>query len=322
MSYNPPIEFVKKDIQLPDHLKKMAKIVAAAKDADYMFPLLVTDSFSSRIDWNNPCDPLLLQILPTPAELQQVKGFSNDPLGEVKFKKAPGIIKKYHGRVILQLTGACPIHCRYCFRRHNKNADIPKTLAQWQEAIEVVRADQSIREVIYSGGDPLMLPDAKILEFSNRLAEIPHVQRLRIHTRVPVASPQRVTPSLIQGLKKIRLTVTMVIHMNHPAEMDGSVKSALESMVDAGIPLYNQSVLLKGVNDSVETLVALSEALLQARVTPYYLHILDPVSGAAHFRVDGEQGKDLVMEMRNYLPGFGVPLLVQEIPGDGYKLPL
>ncbi|MBF0453514.1 MAG: EF-P beta-lysylation protein EpmB [Magnetococcales bacterium] len=283
------------------------------------FPFLVSDGFASRIDWSNQNDPLLLQVLPTPLELEQREGFHADPLDEKEYRAAPGVLKKYQGRVILQLTGACPIHCRYCFRRHIKQDTIPNTLAQWQAGLEMIRSDERIKEVIYSGGDPLMVSDKKLFALSNALAEIPHLQRLRIHSRMPIADPKRITPALVEGLKKSRLVTTLVIHMNHPAEMDETVREALARLVDAGIPLYNQSVLLKGINDRLETLVELSEVLLQARVTPYYLHLLDRVAGAAHFQVDRDRGKALVAGLREHLPGYGVPLLVEERPGEGAK---
>jgi L-lysine 2,3-aminomutase len=322
MNYNPPIGFIKKETKPVENLKEMALLNGSSKDAEEQFTLLVSDAFASRIEWSNSTDPLLLQILPTAAELQTDPGFIDDPLDEARYSIAPGIIKKYHGRAILQLTGACPIHCRYCFRRHIKGDNTPKTLAQWDESLEVIREDPSIVEIIYSGGDPLMLPNKKFLQISNLIGEIPHIKRLRIHSRVPVASPERITPSLIQGINKIGLTVTMVIHMNHANEMDESVITTIASLVDAGIPIYNQSVLLKGVNDNLESLTTLSEALIQARVTPYYLHLLDPVAGAAHFLVDANKGRELIKRMRRVLPGFAIPLLVQEIPGELAKTPL
>ncbi|MBF0195654.1 MAG: EF-P beta-lysylation protein EpmB [Magnetococcales bacterium] len=322
MSYNPPIGFVKKDIELADNIKKLPTLNSFSIEAEKQFPLLLTHEFAKRISWYNPEDPLLLQILPTKHELQKKPGFSTDPLSESIYNQAPGLIKKYHGRVILQLTGACPIHCRYCFRRHIKSNNIPSTLDDWSQAVEIIRNDISIKEVIYSGGDPLMLNSKKLLEISTMLSTIPHVKRLRIHTRTPVASPKRVNLELITGLKNLPLVVTMVIHMNHPAEMDDSVKTTLTAIVEAGIPLYNQSVLLKGVNDNVDTLTALSETLIEARVTPYYLHLLDPVSGAAHFFVDAKKGRELIDKIRLLLPGYAVPLLVMDTPGELSKTPL
>ncbi|MBF0359289.1 MAG: KamA family radical SAM protein [Magnetococcales bacterium] len=322
MNCNPPIGFIKKEAQTTGNSKEMALLNGSSKEADEQFPLLVSDAFASRIDWSNSSDPLLLQILPTAAELQTDPAFILDPLEEAGYSIAPGIIKKYHGRAILQLTGACPIHCRYCFRRHIKGDNIPKTLAQWDESLEVIRKDPSIVEIIYSGGDPLMLPNKKFLQISNLLGEIAHIKRLRIHSRVPVASPERISLDLIKSIGNLPFTVTMVIHMNHADEMDGFVEATIASLVDAGIPIYNQSVLLKGVNDNLESLTALSEALIQARVTPYYLHLLDPVAGAAHFLVDAKTGRQLLEEMRKVLPGFAIPLLVQEIPGELAKTPI
>jgi EF-P beta-lysylation protein EpmB len=309
MHDNQPIRLIKKNFPLSE----------SAQEAARLFSFLVTDSFSSRIDWNNHSDPLLLQVLPSPKELDHGPGFLRDPLREKEFTLAPGIIKKYPGRIIFQLTGACPIHCRYCFRRHNKNKTTPTNQSEWKKAIESIQKDPSIKEVIYSGGDPLMLPIERVLELSQRLADIPHIQRIRIHTRLPVADPKRVTSELIKGLKKLPLVVTMVIHMNHPQEMSSEVETLLGKIVDEGIPLYNQSVLLKGINDDIEILTKLSESLIQARVTPYYLHLLDPVEGATHFQVSEGIGVRLIGEMRNRLPGFAIPTLVRELPGKHSK---
>ncbi|MBF0383292.1 MAG: KamA family radical SAM protein [Magnetococcales bacterium] len=322
MSYNPPIGFVKKDIQLADNLKKLSLLKSYSKQAEGDFPLLLTPEFATRIDWNNPKDPLLQQILPTKHENKTKPGFVVDPLNESRYAKAPGYIKKYHGRAIMQLTGACPIHCRYCFRRHIKSNNIPKSINEWSQAVETIRQDKSIKEIIYSGGDPLMLNSDKLLEISNLLTTIPHIKRLRIHSRVPVASPKRITPDLIKALKDLPLVMSMVIHMNHPAEMDSGVKNTLQELVEAGIPLYNQSVLLKGINDDVTTLITLSETLIDARVTPYYLHLLDPVAGAAHFYVDEKKGRELLLKMRPMLPGYALPMLVVDIPGERSKLPI
>lgn len=322
MSNHPPIGFIKKVTKVAERSKKLLEFTSYDREAAKLFPLLVSDAFLAKIDLDRIDDPLMLQVMPTAQELVTVPGFTSNPLDENQFNKAPGLLKKYHGRAILQLTGACPIHCRYCFRRHDKHSNIPKSLDQWQKALAVLAADSSISEIIFSGGDPLMLPVDKLLELSELLARIPHIKRLRIHTRTPIASPERISDEFVAGIKQNRLLVSMVIHMNHPREMDPKVAAILASFVDAGIPLYNQSVLLKGVNDNLQTLTTLSETLIQARVTPYYLHILDPVAGAAHFYVDAEQGRQLVAQMRNLLPGYAVPTLVQEIVGAKAKTPI
>ncbi|MBF0447140.1 MAG: KamA family radical SAM protein [Magnetococcales bacterium] len=317
-----PIDFVKKNLSPSLHSDKIVRLDQWDQRAARLFPLLLTDSFAARIDWSKTDDPLLKQILPTREELELVPGFTQDPLQETQYRVAPGVVKKYQNRVIFQLTGACPIHCRYCFRRHNKTETFPKTLSEWQSGLDVVRSDPSIREVIFSGGDPLMVSANRVLEISRQLADIGHVQRLRIHSRVPVADPNRITTTLVDGLKAIPLVLSMVIHMNHPAEMDAGVTEALAKLVDAGIPLYNQSVLLKGINDDAQTLIQLSEVLIGARVTPYYLHLLDPVAGAAHFQVEEKTGRSLIKEIRDHLPGYAVPLLVRDRPGTPSKLPI
>ena len=234
----------------------------------------------------------------------------------------PGLLQKYHGRVLMVTTGACAVHCRYCFRRHFPYAQVPKSPAAWQPAIDQVAADSSVEEVILSGGDPLTLVDDHLAELVDRLARIPHLRRLRVHTRLPVVIPERVTDGLLEAITPARLTPIVVIHANHAAELDQRVADALVRLAEAGVLLLNQAVLLRGVNDNPDALVALSQRLIDLRVVPYYLHQLDRVAGAAHFEVPVEQGKRLIAALRAHLPGYAVPRYVQEIPGQPNKVVL
>jgi EF-P beta-lysylation protein EpmB len=294
-------------LQLP---AEMANSLAATG-----FPLLVPREFVARMKPGDPRDPLLLQVLPTPAELESTPGFTADPVGDGAAEVLPGLLHKYAGRVLLITTGACAVHCRYCFRRHFPYEAAPKGLAAWAPAIEHIAADDSIHEVILSGGDPLTLVDETLAALAERLAEIPHVKRLRVHTRLPVVLPQRVTGELLDWLTGTRLTPWVVVHANHVNEIDGAVAHALGRMVDAGVPVLNQAVLLTGVNDSVDAQSALNERLVNLRVQPYYLHQLDRVAGAAHFAVPTERGVQIVAELRERFPGYAVPLFVEEVAG-------
>jgi len=232
------------------------------------------------------------------------------------------VLQKYPHRVLLVVTGACAIHCRYCFRRHFPYAEAPKSLAAWDPALRQIADDDTIHEVILSGGDPLMVRDEVLAELVERIAAIPHVRRLRVHTRLPIVIPSRVDAGLLDWLTDTRLTPWVVVHANHPREIDTEVAEALARLVDAGLPVLNQAVLLRGVNDDAETLTELSERLLACRAMPYYLHQLDRVAGAAHFEVPLPRGRELIEQLRTRLPGFGVPRYVQEIAGELSKSPL
>ncbi len=286
------------------------------------FPLFAPKSYIARMQKGNPRDPLLRQVLPVSAELTPTPGFSPDPVGDAEASLLPGLLHKYDGRVLMVTTGACAVHCRYCFRREFPYSEIPPGADAWDPALARIRSDKSIREVILSGGDPLTLVDSQLRILAERLADIPHLRRIRIHTRLPVVLPQRVTDELLGWLRGSRLTPIVVIHANHAAELVGSAASAIARLVDAGIPLLNQSVLLRGVNDTVPDLVQLSERLLDLRVIPYYLHLLDRVRGAAHFEVPTATGIRLIESLRRQLPGYAVPRLVREISGQPHKIPL
>ncbi|MEX1040739.1 MAG: EF-P beta-lysylation protein EpmB [Pirellulaceae bacterium] len=284
--------------------------------AEADFPVFVPRGFAEKMEPGNPHDPLLRQVWPDVAETASVQGFTDDPVGDLAATLRPGVLQKYHGRALLVVSPACAIHCRYCFRRHFPYHEGPKGLTAWEEALTAIRADMTIGEVILSGGDPLTVVDPMLRELVERIAAIPHVRRLRVHTRLPIVIPARVTGDLIHWLTGTRLQGVMVVHANHPLEVDAEVLQALGKVRAAGVPVMNQSVLLRGVNDDAETLIELSERLIDGGVLPYYLHQLDQVRGAAHFEVDRATGRQLIETMRARLPGYGVPRYVEEIAGD------
>jgi len=286
------------------------------------FALRVPRGFVARMRHGDPDDPLLRQVLPLDAELRPMPGFQLDAVGDLERRVAPGVLHKYAGRALLIATGSCAIHCRYCFRRHFPYAEETAAAGGWSEALAALAADQSIGEVILSGGDPLSLATAKLAELGAGLRQIPHVRRLRIHTRLPVVIPGRVDAGLVDWLAGLPLQKVLVVHANHAAELDPAVDRALARLATTGSVLLNQSVLLRGVNDSVAALLALSERLFAAGVMPYYLHQLDRVQGTAHFEVSDRRARQLARALRDRLPGYLVPRLVREIPGEGSKRPL
>ncbi len=278
------------------------------------FPLRVPRSFIARMECANPRDPLLLQVLVQTEEFNTRLGFIKDPLKEMQSTPVPGLLHKYYGRVLLVLTGSCAVNCRYCFRRHfpyNANTAI----RHWPDILAYLTRDLSIEEVILSGGDPLLLDDDKLTLLIHDLEKIPHVKTLRIHTRLPIVIPDRITPALVRVLSEIRLRSVMVLHSNHANEIGADVAEAMLELKKYAC-LLNQSVLLKDVNDSVDTLVQLSKRLFEVGVLPYYVHQLDPVAGAHHFYVAPEVGLKLMKGVREKLPGYLVPQYVQEIPGE------
>lgn len=257
-------------------------------------------------------DPILKQFLPTVSENQDSLGFVNDPVGDNSCRKANKLIEKYHGRVLLVATSACAMHCRYCFRQHFDYEVIDKT---FDNELKLIQADDSINEVILSGGDPLSLDDRILENLLRRLSAIPHIRKVRFHTRFPIGIPERLDKAFCEMLKSIPLQFWFVIHANHPRELDEDVLKALKGLQYLGIPVLNQSVLLQGVNDCADTLTELSEVLIDHGITPYYLHQLDRVQGAAHFEVSESKGEALVEEMAARLPGYAVPRYVKEVPG-------
>ncbi|MEO7062817.1 MAG: EF-P beta-lysylation protein EpmB [Dokdonella sp.] len=289
---------------------------------DTGFALRVPRGFIARMRRGDPTDPLLLQVLPRAAEIVDVPGFSHDAVGDIAARATHGVLHKYRGRALLIATGSCAINCRYCFRRHFPYAEETAAANHWQQALAYLRSDDSISEVILSGGDPLALATAKLAELTDALVTIPHIRRLRIHTRLPIVLPERIDAEFSSWLGALRLQRVVVLHANHPNEIDSAVLDACARLRDAGATLLNQAVLLRAINDSAETLCVLSERLFDAGVLPYYLHQLDRVAGAAHFEVDDEQALVLLRAMRERLPGYLIPRLVREVAGAPYKLPL
>ena len=286
------------------------------------FPVRVPDGFIKKVQKACPDDPLLRQVLPLPEEDRAVAGFSHDPLQETGQLPVPGILRKYHGRALLLTTGACAIHCRYCFRRHFPYKENNPAQDNWQAALDVIRSDTSIHEVILSGGDPLALSDEKLAKLIVQLQDITHLKRLRIHTRMPVVLPSRISDALLILLASQSLQTVMVIHANHPHEIDEEVMDGLTGLIKANVILFNQSVLLHKVNDDADVLVELSEKLFDARVLPYYLHQLDPVAGSSHFQVEAQHMRHIMEQLRTRLPGYLVPRMVREEAGAPYKIPV
>jgi EF-P beta-lysylation protein EpmB len=297
-------------------------LLPAARRAAEHFRLRVPEGYVARMRRGDPQDPLLRQVLPLDAECQDPPGFRNDPVGDHDAMMAPGLLHKYPGRVLLLATGACAVHCRYCFRRHFPYADANPARQQWGPALDYIAGRPAITEVILSGGDPLSLSDERLSALTRALGEIPHLRRLRVHSRAPVVLPERVDDALLAWLAPGRFTTVMVIHANHAREIHGPVREALGRLRRAGVQLLNQAVLLRGVNDRVEDLADLSETLFEAGVLPYYLHQLDPVRGAAHFLVPDGQALALHEALAARLPGYLLPRLVRETPGAGGKTPL
>lgn len=290
-----------------------------AQQAAVSFSVFVPREYLSKMKRGDPHDPLLRQVLPISDELKSPPDFTWDPVGDQPATLIPGLLKKYEQRALLVTTGACAIHCRYCFRRHFPYSQTPPDTRVWGQAVARIADDPSIHEVLLSGGDPLTIRDELLAELAGQISQIPHVRRLRLHTRLPVVIPQRVTDQLIAWLRGSRLTPIVVVHANHPAELCSAVTLSLGRLVDHGIPVLNQAVLLRGVNDNADTLAQLCERLVDARVIPYYLHQLDRVAGASHFEVERERGRQLIEQLRQRLPGYAVPRYVVEEPGATSK---
>ncbi len=304
---------------LCQHLGLSDEWTAAAQQGTGDFPVFVPPSFLARICPGDPGDPLLRQVLPTRDEAIQMEGYLADPVDDSSAMLAPGVLQKYAGRALLIATGSCAVHCRYCFRRYYPYQESPHSNAAWEQGLESLAKDPSITEVILSGGDPFMLVDEQLGVLVDRIADLSSVKRLRVHTRFPIMIPSRVTDSLLDVLTKTRLTPIVVIHANHAQELDDDVGQSMERLQKAKVLLLNQAVLLRGVNDTVDSQIALSERLVEIGVMPYYLHQLDRVRGAAHFEVPISQGKKLITQMRAKLPGYLVPKYVQEIPNEPHK---
>lgn len=303
-------------LELPDGLPGLSE------EALRGFPLRVPRPFLARMRKGDARDPLLLQVLPLAEETRDAPGFLDDPLGERGFNPRPGLLHKYHGRALLLPTSSCAIHCRYCFRRHFPYGDNNPGRKEWSRALEYLAADPEIEEVILSGGDPLAAPDRHLAWLAERLAEIPQLRRLRLHTRLPIMIPQRVDAALCAWLSGSRLRTVVVVHANHAREFDADVDRACARLRGAGVTLLNQSVLLKGINDDAEALAGLSSRLFAAGVLPYYLHLLDRTRGTAHFEVGEARALELLEDLRARLPGYLVPRLVRETAGAAAKTPV
>lgn len=286
------------------------------------FRLRVPRSFVAKMRKGDPNDPLLLQVLPVLAEQVAAEGYSTDPVGDLESRAAPGVLHKYQGRALVIATGACAIHCRYCFRRHFPYSEESALQSGWADALAAIAADTTISEVILSGGDPLSLSDRRLRQFTDRLLPLSHIRRLRIHTRYPVVLPSRIDHELLNWFGSLPIQKVVVLHANHAREIDHEVARACGDLADAGATLLNQTVLLAGVNDSASTLAELSETLFAARVLPYYLHVLDKVQGAAHFDVTEARALRLHEELASRLPGYLVPRLVREVAGAPAKMPI
>ncbi|WIO74729.1 EF-P beta-lysylation protein EpmB [Porticoccaceae bacterium LTM1] len=294
----------------------------SARAACGEFPLRVPKPYLERIQKGNLNDPLLKQILPLGDELLAAPGYSTDPLAEQEANPIPGLIHKYRSRVLLIVSPNCAINCRYCFRRHFPYQDNKPNRQDWQRALDYIANHTEINEVIYSGGDPLAASDRQLAWLTRQITQIPHITRLRVHTRLPIVIPQRISDECLQWLTGSRLKPVMVLHCNHGNEIDPAVAEAAARLKSAGVTLLNQAVLLKGVNDTAEQLEALSEKLFSIGVLPYYLHLLDRVQGAQHFDVDEITARRLVGELIKRLPGYLVPKLAREEAGNPSKTPI
>lgn len=313
-------------IRCPEELLQILGLQAfsglISAHAHSQFPMLVPRGFVAKMRMNDIHDPLLRQVLPLLDEELLAPGFALDAVGDMASREATGVLHKYLGRALLITTGACAINCRYCFRRHFPYAQETAASNQWQQAISYLTADESIEELLLSGGDPLSLSTGKLRQLGEQLKAIKHIKRLRFHTRLPVVLPERIDDELLEWLSELPFQIIFVIHANHPNELDENFASAIHKLKQCGITVLNQSVLLKGVNDNSETLVLLSERLFEYGVLPYYLHMLDKVHGAAHFEVSNARAKILLSEIMARLPGYLVPKFVHEIAGQAHKTPI
>ncbi|GAA5006832.1 EF-P beta-lysylation protein EpmB [Acinetobacter puyangensis] len=300
----------------PDDLNSQALL------AHQQFKLRVPRQFVDKMQIGNAYDPLFLQVFPHHLEMQENSEFSLDPLGERDANALPGMLHKYKSRILMTLTGACAIHCRYCFRRHFPyQENLPKD-KDWLAIKQYIVAHPDINEIILSGGDPLSISNEKLAKWVGYFEQLPQIKTLRIHTRLPVVIPQRIDDALLHILSSSRLNKIMVVHSNHANELDSDFDIAMQKLVQHGVTIFNQSVLLKGVNDNCITLTELSYRLFQARVLPYYLHVLDKVSGASHFLISDQRAQNIYQDLLKELPGYLMPKLVREIHGEQHKTPL
>lgn len=290
-------------------------------EARKLFAQRVPQSFVDRMEKGNPYDPLLRQVLPLSEEFEVHQGYSNDPLEEQN-NAIPGLLHKYRNRALMIVKGGCAINCRYCFRRHFPYDENKGSKSVWQTSLDYIQQHPEIDEIILSGGDPLMAKDDELSWLVARIADIRHLKRLRIHSRLPVVIPARITEQLTELLGQTRLQVILVTHINHAQEIDQTLANALDKLKQVGVTLLNQGVMLKGVNDSVSSQIALSNALFEAGVLPYYMHVLDKVQGAAHFFISDQQAKEIMAGVLEQTSGYLVPKLTREIGGRASKTPL
>lgn len=310
----------------PDELLRLLNVDAdekllAGRDAKRLFPLRVPRAFIARMEKGNPNDPLLRQVLTAPDEFITAPGFSTDPLEE-QHSVVPGLLHKYRNRALLLVKGGCAVNCRYCFRRHFPYAENQGNKRNWQAALDYIAQHPELDEIIFSGGDPLMAKDHELEWLITHLEALPHVKRLRIHSRLPIVIPARITDALVTRFAQSRLQILLVNHINHAREIDDEFRAAMARLRQAGVTLLNQSVLLRGVNNDAQTLADLSNALFDAGVMPYYLHVLDKVQGAAHFLVSDDEARAIMRELLTLISGYMVPKLAREIGGEPSKTPL
>ncbi len=284
------------------------------------YAVAITPALAALIDPSDPDDPIRRQFIPHTEELAIAPHERTDPIGDEAHEPVPGIVHRYEDRVLLKPVHVCPVYCRFCFRREMVGPNSAKTLtsAELETALAYIEAHPQIWEVILTGGDPLMLSAKRAAALTARLSAIAHVKVIRWHTRMPVADPARVTPALVRALKSEK-AVYVALHCNHPRELTSAARAACARLVDAGIAMISQTVLLRGVNDDIDTLSALMRALVEARVKPYYLHHMDLAPGTAHFRASIEQGQALVRALRDRVSGLAQPTYVLDIPGGVSK---
>ena len=304
-------------VELLKYLDLSTKISPSTLNLQTEFALRLPASYLDKIQPADPQDPLLLQILPQAQEQTITAGFNTDPVADKAAQKNPALLHKYQGRALLLLTGNCVIHCRYCFRQHYAYQQLNKN--NINAAIQHIRTDSSLTEIILSGGDPLSLSNRRLAYYLEQLAAIPHLRRIRIHSRLPVVLPERIDTGLLHLLKQNSLAISLVIHCNHAQEIDKKTQTALYRLRQAGVWLFNQAVLLRGINADSRSQIALCERLADCQVVPYYLHLLDKVQGAAHFDITEQQARDLMQILQQQLPGYLVPNLVREVAGCAYK---
>jgi EF-P beta-lysylation protein EpmB len=314
MSFSDPVLLLKY-LELP--LENFTDDIKARQ----LFPMRVPRPFAARMQKGNPFDPLFMQVFTSRKEFEPAQGFSTDPLQEQDNKQS-GILHKYQNRLLLLVRGGCAVNCRYCFRRHFPYSDNHLNKQQWQQALNYIIANPQIDEVIYSGGDPLMAKDDFLAWLTTQIEAIPHIKRLRIHTRLPVVIPSRITTELITWFTQTRLKPVMVLHVNHANEIDAGLAKSMQKLRQAGVTLLNQAVLLKGINDTADQQIALNEGLFEIGVMPYYLHVLDKVQGAEHFDSPDAKAKEIMRDLIKRQPGYLVPKLVREISGQPGKTPL